>query len=433
MIAKNLWFLHILLLTCAILVFTGCASKHGTLMKSARANYQANRYDAALRDAVRALKLKPDYDKAQDVVPTLFTTAVEHRENTIKRLEARRDRFKWDEIVPEYEKLIEINRLVESLPPAALVHKKTRQRIIFDTKDYTYTLDEASENAAEVHYQEGIRIAASFDDVDTQKRAAKEFKKVEAFVRGYKDASIRYERTRRAGVKTMAIMPFEDKSRRTRFYGALSDTITDMIIDSVVNDPSATEFLELVSRDQLDLVMQEQELGSMGITDGRRAANLGKVLGVHEMVIGKITQVIYVPVRTRNTKVTQEATIRVQSGTERYRDKKGKIKERKKWVDQDVSARVTHYTRQSSASIIGAYQIIDVETAAIKDSARFDEKHEFRVEWGVFSGDVRALNNAYRNLCTETELCTPTQQEMVLEAANKLARQLATRFKAYAR
>lgn len=433
MISKSSCLLSIVMLKCTLLFLTGCASKHANFMKSAHENYQANQYGAALRNTVIALKLKPNYDKAQDLVLTVFRAAVKHHEYTIKHLEKRRSRFKWDEIVYEYRKLIEINYLVESLPPAALVHKKTRRRIIFNTKDYTYQLDEASQNAAEVHYQEGIRIASSSDDVVTQKRAAKEFKKVEEFVRGYKDADYRYEKSRRAGVKKIAIMPFEDKSRKGRFYGALSDTITDRIVASVVNDHSATEFLELISRDQLDRVMYEQDLGSTGIVDRRTAASLGRVIGVHEIVIGKITQVIYVPARTRNITVSQRATLRVKSGTERYKDKKGRIKVRAKWVDKEVSAKVIHYTRESSASIIGSYQIIDVETAAIRDSARFDEKHEFKVEWGKFWGDERAMSNAYRNLCNAVEHFAPTEQEMVLEAADKLSRQLAASFKAYAR
>ncbi len=218
-----------------------------------------------------------------------------------------------------------------------------------------------------------------------------------------------------------------------RSYGALSETITDQIVDSVINDPSATEFLELVSRDQLERVMQEQQLGLTGIIDQQTAARLGGLLGVHEMVIGKITQIIYVPERTRQTTVPQETIIRVKSGTERYTDKNGKIKKRPKYRDKNISAQVTHYTKESSASIIGSYQIIDVQTAVIRDSARFNEKSEFKTEWGKFTGNQKALGQYYLRLCSVDEQFAPTEQELVLEATNKLSRQLAKKFKAYAR
>ena len=430
---KTLRFPSILTLMCVLLFLTGCASKHANLMKSAQANYQTNQYEAALHDAVTALKLKPDYDKAQDFVVTFFNAAVEVRESKIKTLEATPSRFKWDGIVAEYKGLIEINNLVKNLPPTALIHKKTKQRIVFDIKDYTSQLSEASEQAAEVHYQEGIRIAASANDVDTHKKAAKEFKKSEEFVLGYKDAGILYEESRRAGVKKMAILPFEDKSGRAHLYGALSETITDQIVDSVLNDPSAIEFLALVSRDQLERVMQEQGLGLTGIVNEQTAANLGGILGVHEMVIGKITQIRYTPARTKSSTVAQTGTIRVQQGTETYTDSSGKVKTRPKYVNQNVSAKVIHYTRESSASIIGSYQIIDVETAVLKGSGRFDEKSEFKAEWGKSTGNEAALNRHYRSLCSVEEQFAPTAEEMIFDTAEMLSNQLAEKFKAYAR
>ena len=140
--------LSILTLMCVSLFLTGCASKHGNLMKSAQANYQTNQYEAALHDAVAALRLKPNYDKAQDFVVTFFNAAVEVRKNKIKTLEATSNRFKWDGIVVEYNGLIEINNLVRNLPPTALVHKKTKQRITFERKDYMDQFSEASEKAA---------------------------------------------------------------------------------------------------------------------------------------------------------------------------------------------------------------------------------------------------------------------------------------------
>ena len=429
---KNLSVLTVLTLMC-VAFLTSCATKHGDLMKRAQANYQTNRYEAALQDTVAALKLKPDYAQAQDLVVTFFNAAVKVRENKIRSLEATPSKFKWDEIVAEYKGLIEINNLVSNLPPTALIHAKTKQRITFDTKDYTNQLAEASEKSAEVHYQEGILIAASGNDVDTQKRAAKEFKKAEQYVPGYKDASIRYEESRAAGVKKMAILPFEDKSGKAHLYGALSETITDQIVDSVINDPSAREFLDLVSRDQLERVMEEQHLGLTGLVDERTAASLGQVLGVHEIVVGKITDILYVPERTRSKKISQSGTISVASGTETYTDSNGKVRTRTKYVDKNVSATVTHYTRQSSASITGSYRILDVQTAVLKGSGVFNEKSDFKAEWGGYTGHKSALNKFYSQLCGVDEQFAPTEDEMVRDLADKLSNQLAEKFKTYAR
>ena len=223
---------------CTVMLFIGCAGQHGALMKLAENSYQANDYEAALEAAVRALKLKPDFEKAQNLVLTFFDAAVEKRKNKIKALEVASHKFKWDNIVDEYRGLIAINDLVKNLPP--LVHKKTQQPITFDIKDYSNQLGKTLENAAEAHYQEGILIADSADDVDTQKRAAKEFKMVEVFVKGYKDAQSRYEKSRSAGIKRVAIIPFEDKSGNrmqlygTPSYGAISEAVTDAVVSNIL-------------------------------------------------------------------------------------------------------------------------------------------------------------------------------------------------------
>ena len=428
---KNLFFPSFLTLVFASLCLTGCAGKHGELMESAQVSYRANDYEAALRDAVMALKHKPDYDKAQNFAPTFFNAAVEARQRSISTLERTSDKFRWDQIVADYKGLIEINALVKNLPP--LIHKKTKQRITFDTRDYTSQLAEASDNAAEAHYQEGIRIADSAGDVETQKRAAKEFKMVEEFVPGYKDVRIRYEQSRSAGVKRMAILTFEDKSGKARAYGALSETITDNIISNVLNDPTATEFLAIISRDQLERVMSEQNLSFTGRFDTQTVANIGGVAGVHELVVGQITQIIYTPARPTRTSWDRQSTIREKIGTERYVDNEGNTKTRPKYRNVKISARVTRTQVESSVSIIGSYEIVDVKTAELKKADNFTIKHEFSAEWAKFTGNEGALHRSDRALTSRPEEHAPVEDEMVLEAANQLSGELAETLKAYAR
>ncbi len=428
---KNLIFPSFLTLVFALLCVTGCAGKHGKLMESAQASYRVNDYEAALRDAVMALKHKPDYEKAQNFAPTFFKAAVEARQNKIKGFQASSSKFRWDGLVAEYKGLIEINRLVKGLPP--LIHKKTKQRITFETADYSTPLRQASENAAEVHYQEGIRIADSGSDVETQKRAAKEFKTVQEFVPGYKDAGIRYDQSRQAGIKRMAILTFEDVGGQAAAYGGLMDTITDNIISNVFNDPEATEFLAIISRDQLEQIMAEQNLGFTGRFDEQTVASIGGVAGVHELVVGRITQIIYNPSTPKRSTWTRQGTIRVKIGTESYVDKNGKVKERSKYGNKKVSAQVTRTQVESSVTIIGSYKIIDVKTGALKKAPNFTVKHEFSAEWARYTGDDAALNRSDRALTALEQQDAPLEQEMVVEAADKLVTKLAEELKAYAR
>ncbi len=428
---KNSLYLGLLTLILASLCLMGCAGKHGKLMERAQANYRVNDYEAALRDAVMALKHKPDYEVAQNFVTTFFDAAVEVRQTRIKALERRSDRFRWDQIVVEYRGLIKINTLVKSLPP--LTHKKTLQRITFETKDYVPQFNEASTKAAEAHYREGIRLADLSDDPDIQKHAAKEFKMVEEFITGYKDTRTRYEQARSAGAKRIAILTFEDKSGKGRAYGALSETITDNIISSILNDKAATEFLTIVSRNHLEQVIAEQDLSFTGLADKQTVASIGKILGVHEIVIGQITQIIYIPPETKRATLNRKRTEHKKTGTEKYVDKNGKTKTRPKYSDVTVTAKLLHYQLTSSVSIIGSYKILDAQTAELKKADNFTTKHEFKSEWGTFTGNETALYANDHVLVSREKENPPIEEVMVLEASKKLSDELTEALKAYVR
>ncbi len=424
---KNLLFPSVLTLVFASLCVAGCVGKHGKLMESAQASYRVNDYEAALRDAVIALKHKPDYEKAQNFAPTFFKAAVETRQNKIKSLQASASKFRWDGLVAEYKGLIEINRLVKSLPP--LIHKKTKQRITFETSDYSTPLRQASENAAETHYREGVRLAKLGSDVETQKRAAKEFRKASEFVPGYKDADHRYEQARSAGVKRMAIFTFEDRSGKAQAYGGLLDTITDDIIMSVINNEDATEFLDIISREEIEAIMAEQNLGFFERFDNKTVTGIGQIAGVHELVIGKITRLTYAPARIKSKPISRKRTLQIPTG--KYVDEKGRTRTR--YTDKKISATFTHYTVESSVILTGSYQILDVKTAKVNKFEKFTVKHDFSAEWGSYRGDGDALEKVDKQLISRGEQEAPLEENMVFEAGEKLSAELSAKLIAYAR
>lgn len=406
----------------------GCAAltQYGKLESSARKYYQMGNYDFAVFDCARALKINPSYEKAQVLIQDAFRAAVNSHESKLAELKPSKAKFKWDEIVTEYEALIKLNKTIKELP--TLKVKKTNEVIKFEITDYSENLVEAKTNAAEAHYQEGLDLSEK-EGIDIQKQAAKEFKAAMVFIPEYKDAGTLYERARTAGIKRMAIIPFEDKSGKGRKYGDLPGMIVDDIVSDVMNDPSAMEFLEIISRDQLELVMQEQALGHTGIIDEKSAVELARILGVHEILTGKMTQIIYTPSNTVSKNVRQESKVVV--GEEKYKDSKGKTRTRN--VYGNVNATATIYTRTTSAKIAGSYKMIDVKTAKLKKSESFTGNSNFKHEWATFRGDERALDRDVSRLASESEKPAPVEEEMVNGAAKNLARSLSRTLKEYAR
>ena len=130
------------------------------------------------------------------------------------------------------------------------------------------------------------------DDINLKKQSAKEFKIASDFVPGYRDSAERYEEMRKAAILRMAVF-FEDRSQTYGGYGPVTLTVMDNVVSSILNDQSATEFLELMTRDQLNRVIQEQALSQTGMTNELTAIEAGKILGINQILTGRITQIIY--------------------------------------------------------------------------------------------------------------------------------------------
>lgn len=411
-----------------MLSLTSCTyfSEYAKLERSAQDAYSRADYDSAVFLLARSLQISQDYEESQFLMADAFLMANRMHTNAIKELESSSDEFRYDGVAREYESLMRLHDAVRNLPPVR--HPKTGVLLELEIIDFSAKLDDAKVKAAEAHYAAGTGLSQS-TDLDQQKAAAKQFKKALSFVADYKDAADLYEATRKAGVKRIAVFPFEDLSGKNRKYGAIEELVVDEMVASVMRDPSATEFLELVSRDQLDRVIAEQKLGLSGMVNDETAMEVGAILGVHEILTGKITQIIYSPARTVHREYNE--TKRVVIRTEKYKDDEGKTKSRN--IYGDVDARVKHYTRTSKAEIKGSYKIVDVRTSKVLVSESFKGKSDFIAEWAVVKGDSRALRSSTARLVRRGETLAPVATEMVSSAATDLAKSLSNSLKIYAR
>lgn len=401
-------------------------SEYAKLERSARNAYARADYDSAVLLLARSLQLSQDYDKSQILMSDAFLMANRIHLNQISELEKSTDDFRYDRISHEYGRLIHLHNAIKDLPPVR--HPKSGIPLELVYVDYSHNYESALELAAESHYAAGLTLSQD-PDVQKQKNAAKQFKKALSFVSGYKDADSRYQATREAGIKRIAVFPFEDLSGKNKRYGAVEQLVADQMVTSIMKDPSATEFLELISRDQLDRVIAEQKLALSGLLDEETVVEVGELLGVHEILSGKITQIIYSPVRTVDREYTE--TKRVVIDTEKYKDKDGKTKTRK--IYGDVKAKVRRYTRTTAAVIKGSYKIVDVRTSKVIKSESFEGKADFSTEWAEVRGDTRALKSSTARLARKGETIAPVASEMVSRAANNLANSLSNSLKIYAR
>ncbi|HPV15004.1 MAG TPA: CsgG/HfaB family protein [Candidatus Cloacimonadota bacterium] len=401
------------ILIIAVLILSGCG-QNVSLLSQAKKQFKSGNYEAALASNAQSLKLKPDYQKAQELLPQVFQAAVKQRTRNVEKIEASGLDSRWDSLVVEYQALIDIYDTMADLPP--MTHPKTKIPFEYEAADYRPQLEESKQNAAEYHYQQGIEWSLKADDPDVQKNAAKEFKAAMSYVPNYKDSAELYDQTRKKGIKRIAIIPFEDRTGVSKF-GSLSDMLLDQVTRSLLSDPSATEFLEIINRTNVENVLREQQLAISGLVNEASTVQLGKLLGAHEILTGKILQVEVVPERTIHSVGEAEKTITVYQG--------------KTAVEKDVYCQYTKYTKTASANVTASLTITDVTNGTIRVQDSFTGKYEFNDSWVRINGDERALSKDIHTLATKDEPMPPSDTQMVNEALGALSGQFASKLKSY--
>jgi hypothetical protein len=373
-----------------IILLSGCSPSSWN--KAERARDEGDTV-TAVRYAVRTLLEEPGYEDAirylQSTIPGAYDTFE-------SRAERSASRGLWDDTF--------------ELSPQIL--EESGQEIVFEIRNVEEKIRHARDMAAEMHYTEGIGFEADGE----VKLAAKAFARTMSYLPNYKDARSRYRENRQAAVQRVAILPFRNLTGR-RLYRETGAVIADRVILETMKDPDNLEFMELVSRDNMDEVMDEIRFGQSGYVDASSAAEVGKLLGVNAFIVGSITSVSadYPP-----------------DVIERYEDTK-KISAGKDRPSRTVRATVTIVRREAFADVSCIYQIVDVRTGKILSTGEAEGSVGFATAFGRYRGSKEALSRRSRQLCAVRESYPPTDDQLVGQAARDVARKLALRVSGYFR
>jgi hypothetical protein len=412
------------LLLAVLLLGVGCAPyvRHESAGRSA---FGRGDYDAATLEACAALRYKPDHAPARLLLADAFRAASTGHLGRIGELERSSAKFRWDEIARHYEALVRINQAVSAVPAPQLSAGAPEPPVAVD---YTAQLASANQRAAEEHYREGERLAGSAE-LGMQQQAFAEFELAQRFVPGFRDAAERAGRAKRAGMRRIAVLPFDNASGPSTSYGAQLLQITDRVTADIGADPQVTDFVELVSRDRLEQVMGEQQLQASGLVDPATAVRLGRLLGCHDILTGRITEILVTPAATRRT--TSELEREVVDRVETYVDSFG-IEQRRE-VKVKAKAVLNVFTKSATARMTGSYSVVNVGTAAVGNSGAFDGRREWSEQWGSYEGDKRALTPEQLSLCEKSEPEPPATQQLVTDAAADFAVKVASAARNYLR
>ena len=391
------------------------------LIKDSESKFAQQQFDDATVLAISALMKEPSWERAIEALQQALPACIRNNENKIAQLHESTAKFSGDytveecqEIVIRYGNLVAISDKLMNLPEVKL---KKGGPIRFEIKNYGGELRQAKEElaknqelAAEKHYLQGQELMKQ-NNIEQNKLAAKEFKKALKFYPDYKNAFTLYDQARKLAIKRIAIIPFENKSGKGQ-YGAVNETITDDIISDVLNTPLAVEFVEIITRDQLQQVLNEQNLGSSGIINESTAMQAGKVLGVSEIIVGQITQIASAEPVVSSKQYENKRTIYAKEG------------------NYVISALIKEYKKEASAAMSGSYKIIDVKTAKLIKTDSFKEDYNFLSVWSTYQGNPDAIDY---NVPRGPEQNAPIDEERVNIVARKLSASLAHKVIEYVR
>ncbi len=390
------------------------ASSH---ISNAKRAYKNSQYDKACFEAIKALKIKSKKKKAQEILAMSYELAVESLQDEIEDLTSDSEFFKGDVTVTQRKRIVKLYKTLKKLDKKAYeigkIVKSSKYNLDFDRIDVSNelaaarkSLAEAREEAAEQHYANGLRLN-QIGDRDSYKKAAKEFKMAKTFVPNYKESQALYEQARKDGTTRIAIFAFDNKSGTTRF-GNIGESVSDQLSAKLFNDKEAMEFVEIISRDELGKLIEEHNLSMTSDLDANTATEYGKLMGVHVIITGKITQVSaeHQPVIDDGGRTVSRNVV---VGKESYVNSKGKTRTRN--VYGDVYAQIFEHRKSSKAIINGSYKVLDVKTGKILNQDQFSETYVWQNKWITFTGDERAvggLPNGFDN----NELNPPADFEM---------------------
>jgi curli biogenesis system outer membrane secretion channel CsgG len=145
------------------------------------------------------------------------------------------------------------------------------------------------------------------------------------------------------------------------------------------NDP----FIQVVDRDNIQKILDEQKLGMSGVVDESTAVSAGKLLGAQAVVMG--TVMAYGEDAGRLRRSTKD-------GFESYQVKQvDKETNQVSYLTKYRPVKYTEYYQENKASISFSYKLVSLETGQVLLSKVVDQQADDHAWYASYDGNQAAL------------------------------------------
>ena len=375
---------------------------------TAKKYYENGQYEAAVNRLAEKLRKKDDHQDninfMEKCLKAAFTSALREAEEfeLYGDLDASIDTYTRIRMMADEVSMLTVRKETK------VNGKKRKEPFVFDIVDVTDKLNDLKVVAVENHYQNGLFYEKQSD----WRNAAISYRQASNYRKDYKDATSRYETCREKGMIKIAVMPFENKSGKDEF-GAMGDFLASQIISSAID--ANPEFIRFISREYLDQLLAEQGLQKTDVIDPTSAVEIGKLLGVHAFVFGKIFSIIPDSPKDLRTHYQKAGTIKVYN------------KNTKKYMTLPAVCDYTLFERMRSVRVQASYQVIAVETGEIVSSESLSEDRVDGCTWIVVNhGTEQVIPASHKKKVTPGgQRRLAATELMASDAATAMAHKLA--------
>ncbi len=258
-------------------------------------------------------------------------------------------------------------------------------------------------DTANQSFDEIIRIEPSYKDVKTLKSSTinepdyrrgqnylqnKEYKlayntfdKVYQNEPTYKEVGRLREKARKEATLTISVLPIQLNHTFTNYDEEILEKVQAGITQELL--AAKSPFLEIVDRENMERILEEQKLGLSGAIKEGTAVRLGEILGVKAILVSKI-----VDIKVQKGSITKESKV----GFNRYFEK---TREQISGLIVNVPRyRETSYNEYSGTKTVTfymQYDLISTETGKILVSNLVTETRQDKVNYITYDGEKASL------------------------------------------
>ncbi|MDC7224398.1 MAG: hypothetical protein PQJ60_11710 [Spirochaetales bacterium] len=404
-------------------LLSGCKSftTEGNFYSQGKYAARRNQYDIAVENLVQAVNIDREYKKAILLLDQIYPEGIEYYRGILRRIEGRDDLEALDSRANSYISLVSMVRSIQDAP--SLIHPKTAEPIRFPLYEYNAEKEAAVLAAAEGHYQEGIRLASQ-GSRESDKAASKEFLRTLDYVPSYKDAEKREEEARSGASQQLLFLPFRGE-RSYRSNLDVNEYLLDYVISAVLKDDKALEYTTIVDRSLMEMALEEQQLQLTGLFDESLSIEIGQMVSANMVFNGTITQV--------NLEASEPQIIREKRDRSVTPTAAELGREPLEGETVTVSGECSFHSLSSSARLVGGFKLIDIETGTVLLNETYRVERDDFARWLVLEGDNRVLSEEEKLLAMEQDRGVSSPDDLLLECADELGRNVAQALIAYLR